>query len=99
MIDDSSLVFLVFFLGLSGCASDAVNKPTAHYLTVLHTNDNHGRFWHNEKGDNWSAMKSSLRRIKNNAKGNFSVMIFCIKAGECVALPTETVYVIGMKNC
>jgi len=64
-----TLVFLVFLLGLSGCASDAVNKPTAHYLTVLHTNDNHGRFWHNEKGEyGMSARKTLIDQLRADAK-------------------------------
>ena len=64
-----TLFFLVFFLGLSGCASDSVNKPAAQYLTVLHTNDNHGRFWHNEKGEyGMAARKTLIDQLRAEAK-------------------------------
>ncbi len=64
-----TLVFLILFLGLYGCASDSVNKPAAHYLTVLHTNDNHGRFWHNEKGEyGMAARKTLIDQLRADAK-------------------------------
>ncbi|TMP00257.1 bifunctional UDP-sugar hydrolase/5'-nucleotidase [Pseudoalteromonas sp. S3260] len=64
-----TLVFLILFLGLYGCASDSVNKPAVHYLTVLHTNDNHGRFWHNEKGEyGMAARKTLIDQLRADAK-------------------------------
>ena len=64
-----TLVFLILFLGLYGCASDSVNKPAAQYLTVLHTNDNHGRFWHNEKGEyGMAARKTLIDQLRADAK-------------------------------
>ena len=55
-----TVLLFIFFLSLYGCASDSVNKPAAQYLTVLHTNDNHGRFWHNEKGEYGMAARKTL---------------------------------------
>ena len=45
------IIFLfVIAFSVLGC-STTLTSPTPQYLTVLHTNDNHGRFWHNEKGE------------------------------------------------
>lgn len=38
------------------------------YLTVLHTNDNHGRFWHNEKGEyGMPARKTLIDQLREEA--------------------------------
>jgi 5'-nucleotidase/UDP-sugar diphosphatase len=39
------------------------------YLTVLHTNDNHGRFWHNEKGEyGMPARKTLIDQLRDEAR-------------------------------
>ncbi len=38
----------------------APDTPKAHYLTILHTNDNHGRFWSNERGEYGMAARKTL---------------------------------------
>lgn len=58
-------------LGVLGCTSATTNEKTSstQYLTVLHTNDNHGRFWHNEKGEyGMAARKTLLDQLRNEAK-------------------------------
>jgi len=58
-------------LGVLGCTSVTTNEKTSstQYLTVLHTNDNHGRFWHNEKGEyGMAARKTLLDQLRSEAK-------------------------------
>lgn len=62
-------VFSIIFT-LLGCTSTSL-KPhaTPQYLTVLHTNDNHGRFWHNEKGEyGMAARKTLIDQLRKEAK-------------------------------
>lgn len=69
-------VFITLFLLLSISACSNNNTPTqkkpaaeTQYLTVLHTNDNHGRFWHNEKGEyGMAARKTLIDQLRNDAK-------------------------------
>jgi 5'-nucleotidase/UDP-sugar diphosphatase len=45
------------------------NDPQVSYLTVLHTNDNHGRFWQNDKGEyGMSARKTLIDQLRNEAQ-------------------------------
>ncbi|KXI24083.1 bifunctional UDP-sugar hydrolase/5'-nucleotidase UshA [Photobacterium sanguinicancri] len=60
---------------LSGCASQAdSNAPTwdadkAYKITILHTNDNHGRFWENKYGEyGMAARKTLLDQIRTEVK-------------------------------
>ena len=58
-------------LGVLGCTSATTNEKTSstQYLTVLHTNDNHGRFWHNEKGEyGMAARKTLLDQLRSEAE-------------------------------
>ncbi|TKF22716.1 bifunctional UDP-sugar hydrolase/5'-nucleotidase [Vibrio genomosp. F6] len=48
---------------LGGCASEPThdwNADTTYKLTVLHTNDNHGRFWQNKYGEYGMAARKTL---------------------------------------
>lgn len=46
---------------LVGCASDpAWEQDKTYKLTVLHTNDHHGRFWHNRHGEYGMAARKTL---------------------------------------
>ncbi|RBW67164.1 bifunctional UDP-sugar hydrolase/5'-nucleotidase [Vibrionales bacterium C3R12] len=48
---------------LGGCASEPThdwNVDTTYKLTVLHTNDNHGRFWQNKYGEYGMAARKTL---------------------------------------
>ncbi|MGF1690273.1 bifunctional UDP-sugar hydrolase/5'-nucleotidase UshA [Photobacterium kagoshimensis] len=62
---------------LSGCASQAdSNAPTweadkAYKITILHTNDNHGRFWENKYGEyGMAARKTLLDQIRTEVKAD-----------------------------
>ena len=67
-------ILLSFFLLLSitACSNHQTSVQQAdtadiHYLTILHTNDNHGRFWHNEKGEyGMAAGVGRIPRIPSN---------------------------------
>ncbi|HCE3715813.1 bifunctional UDP-sugar hydrolase/5'-nucleotidase [Vibrio parahaemolyticus] len=48
---------------LAGCASQPAhewNSDTTYKLTVLHTNDHHGRFWQNKHGEYGMAARKTL---------------------------------------
>ncbi|MBM7036381.1 bifunctional UDP-sugar hydrolase/5'-nucleotidase UshA [Vibrio ulleungensis] len=47
---------------LAGCASQgpAWEEDKTYQLTVLHTNDHHGRFWHNKYGEYGMAARKTL---------------------------------------
>ncbi|MGU5578712.1 bifunctional UDP-sugar hydrolase/5'-nucleotidase UshA [Aeromonas caviae] len=59
---------------LSGCntsSNDSVAPCTENVckLTILHTNDTHGRFWHNDKGEyGMAAQKTLVERLRAEAK-------------------------------
>ncbi|MFV0574568.1 MAG: bifunctional UDP-sugar hydrolase/5'-nucleotidase UshA [Vibrio sp.] len=49
--------------GLAGCASQADQQwqqDKTYKLTILHTNDHHGRFWHNNDGEYGMAARKTL---------------------------------------
>lgn len=66
------IIFIIsIILSVLGCTSATSNEKTSstQYLTVLHTNDNHGRFWHNEKGEyGMAARKTLLDQLRSEAK-------------------------------
>lgn len=48
---------------LAGCATTsepAWQEDTTYKITVLHTNDNHGRFWQNKYGEYGMAARKTL---------------------------------------
>ncbi len=53
---------------LAGCASQSTqdwNQDRAYKLTVLHTNDNHGRFWQSKYGEyGMSARKTLVDQLR-----------------------------------
>ncbi|MBQ4833711.1 bifunctional UDP-sugar hydrolase/5'-nucleotidase [Pseudoalteromonas sp. MMG010] len=64
------IIFLVFILvNVLGCTSPTSTTAKVQYLTVLHTNDNHGRFWHNDEGEyGMAARKTLIDRLRAQAK-------------------------------
>ena len=68
------IILFSVFLSVLGCTSatsdpSVSNSPATQYLTVLHTNDNHGRFWHNEKGEyGMAARKTLIDSLRNEAQ-------------------------------
>lgn len=64
-----ALSTLAALTALTGCVNTA--QQSATYLTVLHTNDNHGRFWHNEKGEyGMAARKTLVDSLRSAAEKN-----------------------------
>lgn len=65
-------IIILFSLVLSviACTSSPINTAVEpQYITILHTNDNHGRFWHNEKGEyGMAARKTLIDSLRNKAK-------------------------------
>ncbi|MDC9512154.1 bifunctional UDP-sugar hydrolase/5'-nucleotidase UshA [Pseudoalteromonas sp. CST5] len=64
------IILFSVILSVIGCTSSPLNTSTApQYITVLHTNDNHGRFWHNEKGEyGMAARKTLIDALRNKAQ-------------------------------
>ncbi|MEA9431136.1 bifunctional UDP-sugar hydrolase/5'-nucleotidase UshA [Aeromonas caviae] len=67
-------IALAVFAALSGCntsSNDSVAPCTENVckLTILHTNDTHGRFWHNDKSEyGMAAQKTLVERLRAEAK-------------------------------
>ncbi|EOD55874.1 metallophosphoesterase [Aeromonas molluscorum] len=72
---------LAVLAALAGCnSSKNESKPCVEdvcKLTVLHTNDTHGRFWHNEDGEyGMAAQKTLVDRLRAEAKAaNSEVLV------------------------
>ncbi|WP_305818023.1 bifunctional UDP-sugar hydrolase/5'-nucleotidase UshA [Photobacterium leiognathi] len=69
---------------LSGCATTAENASpawdadTTYRITILHTNDNHGRFWQNQNGEYGMAARKTLVdqiRAEVEAQGGTSLLL------------------------
>ncbi|MDR7344346.1 5'-nucleotidase/UDP-sugar diphosphatase [Pantoea alhagi] len=50
----------ILSLGLLSSQAQAWEKGRVYKFTVLHTNDHHGRFWHNEQGEYGLAAQKTL---------------------------------------
>lgn len=80
-----SLLVMAVGAALAGCGSDSDNSPvtcetadSCTKFTVLHTNDNHGRFWHNSDGEYGMAARHTLIesiRAEVEAKGGESILL------------------------
>lgn len=56
-------------LVLVSACTQPLSKNEVSYLTVLHTNDNHGRFWHNKQGEyGMPARKALIDELRAEAK-------------------------------
>jgi 5'-nucleotidase/UDP-sugar diphosphatase len=66
---------------LSGCAllpQPGPDKDKTYHLTVMHTNDHHGRFWHNGDGEyGMAARKTVIDGIRREvaAQGGYSLLL------------------------
>ncbi|MCS0355422.1 bifunctional UDP-sugar hydrolase/5'-nucleotidase UshA [Vibrio diabolicus] len=80
-----SLLVMAVGAALAGCGSDSDNSPvtcetadSCTKFTVLHTNDNHGRFWHNSDGEYGMAARHTLIesiRAEVDAKGGETILL------------------------
>lgn len=79
------LLVMAVGAALAGCGSDSDNSPvtcetadSCTKFTVLHTNDNHGRFWHNSDGEYGMAARHTLIesiRAEVDAKGGETILL------------------------
>ncbi|EJL6732759.1 bifunctional UDP-sugar hydrolase/5'-nucleotidase [Vibrio alginolyticus] len=80
-----SLLVVAVGAALAGCGSDSDNSPvtcetadSCTKFTVLHTNDNHGRFWNNSDGEYGMAARHTLIesiRAEVEAKGGETILL------------------------
>jgi len=69
---------LVIALALSACAPLAPQPGKTYQLTVLHTNDHHGRFWKNSNGEyGMAARKTVVDQIRREvaAQGGHTLLL------------------------
>lgn len=80
-----NLIRLYLHFGLvatiSGCAlypQTGAERDKTYHLTVMHTNDHHGRFWHNSDGEyGMAARKTVVDTIRREvaANGGYSLLL------------------------
>lgn len=72
---------LAVVLALSGCASQVpqgAERDKTYRLTVMHTNDHHGHFWHNSDGEyGMAARKTVVDQIRREvaAQGGYTLLL------------------------
>jgi 5'-nucleotidase/UDP-sugar diphosphatase len=77
----SYLLTLGLALGLAGCSSLAPSVPDkdkTYAITILHTNDHHGRFWQNRNGEYGMAARKTVIdgiRAEVAAAGGYSLLL------------------------
>lgn len=75
------VLYLLFSAAVAGCVNVPVSGPapdTSYRITVLHTNDHHGRFWKNGDGEyGMAARKTVIDRIRSDvaASGGYSLLL------------------------
>ncbi|MDK1287828.1 bifunctional UDP-sugar hydrolase/5'-nucleotidase UshA [Pseudoalteromonas umbrosa] len=72
------IIISLFLLSFLTACQLITAKTDTQYLTVLHTNDNHGRFWHNESGEyGMAARKTLIDKLRNKAesKGHSVILL------------------------
>lgn len=77
----SPLLLSVSVLALAGCAQwggPGPDKDKTYAITILHTNDHHGRFWKNRDGEyGMAARKTVVDQIRQEVKaaGGYSLLL------------------------
>ncbi|MDP2561376.1 bifunctional UDP-sugar hydrolase/5'-nucleotidase UshA [Psychrobium sp. 1_MG-2023] len=70
------LIPLIVLLAACGQTYQAKAPQKTHYVTVLHTNDHHGRFWHNKDGEyGMAARKTLIDRLRAEAKSKDHIVL------------------------
>lgn len=63
-------------------AAHAYQAGKTYRFTVLHTNDTHGRYWHNDKGEfGFAAQKTLIERIRKEVKAQGG-QVLLLHAGD-----------------
>ena len=71
-------LFTVLPLVLATSAAMAYEQDRTYQFTILHTNDTHGHFWPNAKGEyGFPAHKTIVNRVKAEVeqKGGFFILL------------------------
>lgn len=74
-------VYLLVAAAVAGCANAPLNGPEkdkTYRITVLHTNDQHGRFWKNDDGEyGMAARKTVIDSIRSEvaSNGGYSLLL------------------------
>lgn len=73
---------LVALATLSATAAMAYEKNKTYHFTVLHTNDTHGHFWKNDKGEyGFAAQKTLIDQLRKEIEGKGGSVIL-LNAGD-----------------
>ncbi|AMG31270.1 bifunctional UDP-sugar hydrolase/5'-nucleotidase [Grimontia hollisae] len=79
-----AVISAALFASLAGCSTtsektDVVpgwQPDTTYKVTILHTNDNHGRFWHNRHGEyGMAARKTLIDRLRAEAEAQGAAVL------------------------
>ena len=77
-----SVTLLSAILLGAGCSSlpmmpeQGLKDGETRKVTLLHTNDNHGRFWHNRRGEyGMAARKTLVDKIRNDKQANGDIVL------------------------
>lgn len=71
-----ALGIVFVFIALDGCAVAPAQRTQPISVTILHTNDHHGRFWRNESGEyGMAARKTLIDRIRAEVKGQNGIVL------------------------
>ncbi len=75
----TQIMYVVLFIALvSSCGFEKKTwqKDKEYHITVLHTNDHHGRFWKNRNGEyGMAARKTLIDRIRNEVEANNGIVL------------------------
>ena len=77
----TNLLTLGLALALAGCSSLTPSVPDTdktYAITILHTNDHHGRFWQNRNGEYGMAARKTVIdgiRAQVTAAGGYSLLL------------------------
>ena len=74
----TSLLAALLLALLAGCASPGPERDKTYRITILHTNDHHGRFWQNSDGEYGMAARKTLidsLRADVTAGGGYSLLL------------------------
>ena len=73
-----ALTAALALIGCAGMSSGGPQKDKTYRLTILHTNDHHGRFWQNGDGEYGMAARKTLIdgiRAEVKASGGYSLLL------------------------
>jgi hypothetical protein len=71
------LISCVASLAFAGEYAFSSTVDKTYHLTILHTNDHHGRFWHNRSGEYGMAARATLiQSIRDEVAGTGAIHYF-----------------------